>query len=154
MIGTVEFNAACLYRYSCVDVHQLVENLDGDEDLAGRGLRAYLMATITTLPSGKQNSMAAHNPPSLVFIVRRDCGQWNLANAFADPVRPRAGHPLVEGSINRLFKYYDDLINAYPPSQAPQQAGCVLLGTEGVETPAAVTPYPTIDGLVEAVGGV
>ena len=34
MMGTVEFNSACFYRYAVVDWEKLVENLQKDEQLA------------------------------------------------------------------------------------------------------------------------
>lgn len=153
MIGTVEFNSACLYRYSNVDTEQLVANLGGDRDLATRGLRAYLSAMTTTLPSGKQNSMAAHNPPSLVLAVRRRHGQWNLANAFADPVRPGPNRPLIQESVRRTLDYLAELTAAYP-AQAPDAAGYLLVGVRDVEIPAGLTAFATLDSLIEEFGEV
>ena len=57
---------ACFYRYANVDVGQLRENLKGDEDLVGRTLEAFVRASVAAIPTGKQNSMAAQNPPSRV----------------------------------------------------------------------------------------
>ena len=34
MMGIVEFNSSCFYRYSLLDVAQLVKNLGGDKTLA------------------------------------------------------------------------------------------------------------------------
>src|SRR6185437_12892340 len=42
MMGTVEFNSACFYRYAVVDWAKLSENLQGDRDLAFRGLRGFV----------------------------------------------------------------------------------------------------------------
>jgi CRISPR system Cascade subunit CasC len=102
MIGTVEFNSACFYRYSNVDLAQLATNLKGDEDLARRTFEAFVRATVDAVPSGKQTSMAAQNPPSFVMAVAHDAGLWSLANAFLDPVRPDDGGDLVRKSIDRL----------------------------------------------------
>lgn len=151
MIDTVEFNAACLYRYSNVDTDQLVENLGGDRELAERGLKAYLAAMVMSLPSGKQNSMAAHNPPSLVFLVQRETGQWNLANAFADPVRPSPTRPLVETSVKGLLNYYGDLARAFP-HQRPAAAGCLTVGIGGVGLPDGVIAKETLDELIDTFG--
>ena len=41
MMGTVEFNSACFYRYSNLDLRQFLDNLQGDEDLARAGLGAF-----------------------------------------------------------------------------------------------------------------
>ena len=109
MIGTVEFNSACYYRYSNVDTDQLTKNLGGDAELARDALAAFLRAMILATPAAKQNSMAAQNPPEFVLTVVRERGQlWSLANAFENPVRPDSSgeRSLVEQSIGRLAERY------------------------------------------------
>ena len=113
MIGTVEFNSACYYRYLNVDTEQLVSNLQGDTDLAKAGLHALLQAAVSAIPTGKQNSFAAQNPPSLVFAVVRQRGLWSLANAFVEPARPRDGRDLVQESIRKLDTYWGRLVGMY-----------------------------------------
>lgn len=113
MIGTVEFNSACFYRYSNVDLAQLAQNLKGDTDLVRRTLDAFIRATIEAVPTGKQNSMAAHNPPSFAMAVVRDTGLWSLANAFLDPVRPDDDRDLVRNSIERLDRHWGALKKMY-----------------------------------------
>lgn len=61
MMGTVEFNSACFYRYAVVDWEKLVANLQGDTVLAGKGLCAFLEGFVVAEPTGKQNTFAAHN---------------------------------------------------------------------------------------------
>lgn len=113
MLGTVEFNSACFYRYCNVDLDQLLENLGGDEGLARGTLEAFLRSSIAAIPTGKQNSMAAQNPPSLVMAVARDRGLWSLANAFVKPVRPSDGAGLIERSIQALDDYWGRLTAMY-----------------------------------------
>jgi CRISPR system Cascade subunit CasC len=88
MIGTVEFNASCLYRYAVLDVRQLAENLgeDPESEAVTAAIRSFARAFATVAPSGKQNTFAARNMPSAVLGVRRRSGTWNLANAFVQPV--------------------------------------------------------------------
>src|SRR5690606_30773078 len=91
MIGTVEFNSACYYRYANIDLRQLVKNLKGeaeevDAELAEAAVRAFLIASRDAIPTGKQNSFAARNAPSFFLAVVRDRGAWSLANAFVAPV--------------------------------------------------------------------
>jgi len=116
MLGTIEFNSACFYRYSNVDLAQLRENLGSDEDLARQTLRAFVRASILAIPSGKQNSMAAHNPPSLVLAVARESGPWNLANAFVRPVWPGRDGDLVGLSVKALDGYWQKLTTMYGTS--------------------------------------
>jgi CRISPR system Cascade subunit CasC len=113
MMGTVEFNSACFYRYANVDLSQLAANLGGDEDLARATLGAFLKASVLAVPTGKQNSMAAQNPPSFVLVVARDSGLWSMANAYLQPVRPNGAHDLVDESIERLDDYWGRLARMY-----------------------------------------
>jgi CRISPR system Cascade subunit CasC len=99
MLGTVEFNSACYYRYLVIDLKQLKHNLQGDMELVQRGLEAFLRAAIMSAPSGKQNTFAAHNPPSFIALTtRRDASPRNLVNAFEQPAKPH----LDEGEIRNL----------------------------------------------------
>ncbi len=86
MIGTLDFNTACYYRYANLDLDQLQRNLDGDAALTGRTVSVWLKAFIDAVPGGKQNSTAALTPPQTLLAVIRDRGSWNLANAFLEPV--------------------------------------------------------------------
>ena len=113
MIGTVEFNSACFYRYLNVDTTQLVKNLGGNSTLAHAAVKGLLNAAITAIPTGKQSSMAAHNPPSAVMVVVRKGGPWSLANAFVNPVRPDRQADLVEQSVRGLDRYWSQLTEMY-----------------------------------------
>ena len=113
MLGTVGFNSGCFYRYSNVDMGQLQRNLQNDEDLARKTLDAFIRASVNAIPTGKQNSMAAHNPPSFVLAVVRHSGLWNLANAFLDPVTPRRGEDLAVRSIGALDSHWAKTARMY-----------------------------------------
>ncbi|MEI6215089.1 MAG: type I-E CRISPR-associated protein Cas7/Cse4/CasC [Desulfuromonadales bacterium] len=105
MIGTVEFNSACFYRYAVVDWEKLVENLQNDRELAAKGLRAFLEGFVVAEPTGKQNTFAAHNPPEFVAItVRRNSAPRNLANAFETPIRVKKDESLTRKSAEELAK--------------------------------------------------
>lgn len=87
MLGTVEFNSACYYRYGAIDLLKLKENIQGDTELALQGLDAFLRGFLFSLPTGKQNSFAAHNPLEYVNItIKENADPRNLANAFEKPV--------------------------------------------------------------------
>jgi CRISPR system Cascade subunit CasC len=114
MLGTVEFNSACFYRYANVDIEQLARNLGGDRELARGALDAFLRASVLAVPTGKQNSFAAHNPPSFVFTVVRERGAWSLTNAFVRPVRPdREGDDLIRKSVLALDRHWRELTEMY-----------------------------------------
>ena len=113
MLGTVGFNSACFYRYSNVDFGQLTKNLQDDRELAVAGLKAFITASINAIPTGKQNSMAAHNPPSFVLAVIREAQLWNLANAFLKPVYPQGHEDLAMRSVRELDTYWGKLSKMY-----------------------------------------
>jgi len=114
MMGFTGFDSACFYRYARLDWEQLLENLDGDHDLARRTVEGFLRANVEAVPTGKQNAFAAHNPPSfLLAVARRDGMAWSLANAFERPVRPAADSGLVAPSVAALDAYWDHLCTSY-----------------------------------------
>ena len=105
MIGTVEFNSACFYRYAVVDWEKLVDNLQNDRELAAKGLQAFLEGFVVAEPTGKQNTFAAHNPPEFVVVtVRRNAAPRNLANAFETPVRVKKDESLTRKSAEELVR--------------------------------------------------
>ncbi len=112
MIGTVEFNSACFYRYANVDLDQLSTNLGKDAAAVRQTVEAFVRAFVTAIPTGKQNSMAAQNPPSFVLAVVRDAGNWSLANAFVRPV-PQHADDLVKASIARLDTEWAGIAKMY-----------------------------------------
>jgi CRISPR system Cascade subunit CasC len=138
MMGTVQFDSACFYRFSVVNMDQLIKNLGGDLELAHRTLDAYIRASVSVIPTGKQNSMAALNPPSLVMTVVRTSGQpMSLANAFVLPVGVEAaGRDLVSESVARLDDYAQEVVKMYGKDGVAQIGVSVLgkLPTTGIES--------------------
>lgn len=127
MMGTVGFQSSCFYRYAVVHVDKLIENLKHDADAAKKALHAFIEASVIALPSGKQNSFAAHNPPSFVFLTVRDSNTpWSLANAFEKPVRPLGDKGLTENSVEQLLRYYTGLAEIYP-NQLNLKHGAILV---------------------------
>ncbi len=113
MMGTVEFNSSCFYRYANLDTARLIDNLGHDTELAEETITAFLRAFVLAVPTGKQNSMAAQNPPSFVLAVVRSSGLCSLANAFVKPVWPRKDEDLVGASIRRLDSYWKQICDVY-----------------------------------------
>lgn len=111
MLGTIEFVSSTLYRYANLDLKALAKNLQHDQDLADATTRAFADAFVRSLPTGKQNSMAAHNPPSIAVAVIR--GRWSLANAFVEATRPRRQDDLMQLSIEKLGDYWERLTGMY-----------------------------------------
>ncbi|MER6543153.1 type I-E CRISPR-associated protein Cas7/Cse4/CasC [Streptomyces sp. NPDC001250] len=115
MIGTVDFNTACFYRYANLDLTQLATNLPDDPDLIARAARAWLYSFIHAVPGGKQNSMAARTMPQTLLGVVRETGAWNLANAFLSPVTDVPD--LMAASAQRLVEHFQQLRGFYGDTQ-------------------------------------
>lgn len=113
MIGQVEFNSATFYRYAVIDPRKLVENLKGDRELALTGIGAFTEAMARAIPTGKQNSFAAHNPPSFIGVAIRHASPFNLANAFEKPVWPRQDRELTSLSVEKLAAHDDAIATAF-----------------------------------------
>lgn len=129
MIGDVEFNSACYYKYFSLDVGELVGNLTGERpygkvatdderataaSIAAVTVESFLRAAALVSPSGKQNTFAAHQPPSLVFVeIRKERTPISYANAFVKPVSATREVSLVEASISRLAEHADKLRKAF-----------------------------------------
>ena len=146
MMGDVEFYSATLYRYANVNLEKLVENLQGDSELALRGIRAFLQSFVDTLPSGKQNTFAAHNPPDFVVVTVREGGPRNLANAFAKPVwRGREG--LITSSVAALDSYMGKIERAYGGSKTSAH----FLNLSDAKPSHAGKEHPSLDDLLSAV---
>ena len=114
MMGVTGFNSACFYRYSCIDWDQLVRNLNGNTNLAKKTVEGFLHASVLAVPTGKQTSFAAQNPPSFMMATVSNEGTcWSLANAFEKPVSADHSHGLIEKSITALDAYWGNLKLVY-----------------------------------------
>lgn len=150
MIGTVEFNSACYYRYANIDLDQLKNNLGGDVSLTHKAVEAFIRAAVSAIPTGRQTSFAAQNPPDFIMAVVRNSGTWSLANAFARPVRE--GGDLVADSVAVLVAYWEKLKAAYGSDEI-QAEPALALGEAKVETGDRVRTLQELLGKVnKAIG--
>ncbi len=114
MLGTVEFNSSCLYRYAAVNLDQLIKNLGDDRELACKGGAAFLRASAMAIPSGKQNTFAAHTLPEFIGVAVHNTQPISLANAFQKPVwHTEHKHGLAAASVVRLQSHLNTLTKAY-----------------------------------------
>lgn len=117
MIGIVEFNSSCFYRYANVDVGQLRRNLQDDDDLTVATAKAFARASLDAVPTGKQNSTAPQNRPSFALAVLRDGPLVSLANAFLRPVVPGGSEDdLIDASVGALDRYWGRIVKMYGTS--------------------------------------
>lgn len=135
MMGTVEFNSGCFYRYAVIDWEKLVSNLQQDSELATKGLAAFLEGFVVAVPTGKQNTFAAHNPPEFVVAtVRRNAAPMNLANAFETAIRVRKEHSLTRKSAEALVQKAKVLYGAYGGEGESFVLNLIEADCEGVGT--------------------
>ncbi|NJK59593.1 MAG: type I-E CRISPR-associated protein Cas7/Cse4/CasC [Oscillatoriales cyanobacterium SM2_1_8] len=111
-MGETGYNSATYYRFANLDTHQLTKNL-GSAAGADTIARAFAEAFVKAIPSGHQNSFAAHSLPALVLMVVRRGQPISLVDAFENPVRPKAGLSLLDRSIQNLDRHWADLCTMY-----------------------------------------
>ncbi|MER6809897.1 type I-E CRISPR-associated protein Cas7/Cse4/CasC [Spirillospora sp. NPDC000708] len=105
MIGTIEFNSATLYRFATVSMRDLIANLDGEADRALDLAVAFTETFATAMPTGKQNTFAAHTRPDLIMLSIRSDQPVSLVGAFEEPVRAPEGG-IVPASVAQLVTYH------------------------------------------------
>jgi len=116
MMGIVEFNSSCYYRYALINYNLLKSNLGNDPQMADAAVTGFINAAVQAVPTGMQNSTAPQNPPSYVrALVRTEGAPWSMANAFIRPVRPsrNEGEDLITRSVDELEKYFSALKDNY-----------------------------------------
>ena len=145
MVGDVEFTSACFYKYFSLDTIELAENLDNGDDILAIVVPAFLEAAVLTNPSGKQNSFAAHNLPSVVLVEARPHPQpLSYANAFETPVR---GGGLVDESVTALVRHVEKVNAVYEPETRAR----FWLSLDGHPAPEGVQAVSRLRELKEKV---
>ena len=155
MIGDVEFNSACYYKYFSIDVSGLINNLTGAgpyrrqgiseadiaaaQALAGQAIEAMLKAVVLVTPTGKQNSFAAHQLPSAVLVeVRPYPTPVSYANAFIEPARAAKDDDLVSASLHLFGRHVAALTAGFNLETsarlllAPEHPSFEIAGTQRV----------------------
>ncbi len=114
LLGDTAFNSATYYKYINIHWQGLLSNLGGQRELAVTAVQALLRAAMTAIPTGKQNTFAAHNLPdvALVEVLKRNI-PLNYANAFLKPVRPQEHESLLDASAAALIAYATHLPGCY-----------------------------------------
>jgi CRISPR system Cascade subunit CasC len=149
MLGVTGFNAAVFYRYALLDVEDLARNLGDDRDAATQTARAFLRSFIYALPTGKQNSMAAQNLPSLgFFVVRENGAPMNLANAFCTPARPTKENGLIDVSVKKFADYWQRYTSVYGTDGITSTA---LFCLDGSEHAGALGEAASVNDAIEKI---
>ncbi|HVL48683.1 MAG TPA: type I-E CRISPR-associated protein Cas7/Cse4/CasC [Candidatus Thermoplasmatota archaeon] len=112
-VGVHEFGSGVFYSYVCIDTESLVDNLDGDAELASNALGALLEAMATVAPSGKQNSFASRAYANYILVEKGNRQPRSLSVAFLSGIRdgnvlPKAIAEL-EARVSAFDKSYGPL---------------------------------------------
>lgn len=147
MLGDVEFNSACFYKYFSLNVDGLLENLDASKEVTQTVIPAFLEAALVTTPSGKQNTFAAHNLPSVVLVEARPHPQpISYANAFEKPIRG-GSDGLVSNSVKALVSHVEKVNRTYEPETISR----FWMSLDGNEAPDGVEVVGSLKTLKEKV---
>ncbi|WP_105634771.1 type I-E CRISPR-associated protein Cas7/Cse4/CasC [Cronobacter dublinensis] len=124
-IGELGFGSALFYTYLCIDRDRLLENLNGDEQLLAKTLRALGECTLKISPTGKQNSFASRAYASWALAEKSTEQPRSLAAAFWEPI---TGTDQLEEAVRRITTLRDNMNNVYGGQQTPC---AVLHGVKG-----------------------
>lgn len=112
-IGETRFAAALFYSYICINRELLIENLDGDETLANKAIRALTEAAVKVAPEGKQNSFASRAYASYVLAEKGNQQPRSLSVAYLKPIIDRENKDFIADSIVALITQKDNFDKVY-----------------------------------------
>ena len=91
----------------------LVKNLDGNEDLVNKAIRALTEAAVKVAPEGKQNSFASRAYASYVLAEKGDQQPRSLSIAYLKPINNRENEDFIADSITAIIKQKDSFDKVY-----------------------------------------
>ena len=109
-LGERGFASALFYTYVCVSRDLLLENLNGDETLVEKTLKALTESAAKVAPTGMQNSFASRAYTSYLLIEKGSQQPRSLAVAYFNPIRSQ---DLVNDAISRLEEQRDKFDKVY-----------------------------------------
>ncbi len=112
-IGESDFAAGLFYLYICIDRTQLLANLQGDEALTQKTIKALTEAAAKIAPTGKQNSYASRAYASYIRAEKGTQQPRSLAVAYLSPV---AGDDYLTQGRKRLEETTTKLDAVYGPT--------------------------------------
>lgn len=109
-LGSRGFASALFYTYVCISRDLLLENLNGDEVLVEKTLKALTESAAKVAPTGMQNSFASRAYTSYLLIEKGSQQPRSLAVAYFNPIRSQ---DLVNDAIIRLEEQRDKFDKVY-----------------------------------------
>lgn len=113
-LGETEFAAGVFYQYVCINYSLLLENLQGDRNLAAKSLEGFVEAACTVPPTGKQNSFASRAYASYVLAEKGIQQPRSLSVAFLNTMN---SEDMLKSSIQKIHetkKNFDKVYDLAP----------------------------------------
>ena len=146
-MGHNEYSAGTFYRYTTIDVAELLRNVGGTDD-ARELAQTFLTAAISALPQAKKNSTAPHTFPDLIAMAVRADRPLSYVSAFEPPVGQQTGEGYTAASIRELNDYAGALNKLMGSSRAPLVKA--YAGTSSLEAAELGERLASADDLVSA----
>ncbi|MEA3348438.1 MAG: type I-E CRISPR-associated protein Cas7/Cse4/CasC [Pseudomonadota bacterium] len=112
-IGETRFAAGLFYSYICINRELLIQNLDGNGELANKAIRSLAEAAVKVAPEGKQNSFASRAYASYVLAEKGDQQPRSLSVAYLKPINHRENNDFIIDSIDALIKQKNSFDHVY-----------------------------------------
>ncbi|OCF96625.1 type I-E CRISPR-associated protein Cas7/Cse4/CasC [Gilliamella sp. wkB308] len=109
-LGQRGFASALFYTYICISRDLLLNNLNGDEALVEKTLKALTESAAKVAPTGMQNSFASRAYTSYLLIEKGTQQPRSLAVAYFNPIRSQ---DMVNDAITRLEQQLDKFDQVY-----------------------------------------
>ncbi|AYL07661.1 type I-E CRISPR-associated protein Cas7/Cse4/CasC [Enterobacter kobei] len=114
-LGEAGFGAGLFYTYICIDRDLLLKNLNGDDALVNRTLRAFTESALKVSPTGKQNSFASRAFASWALVEKGEEQPRSLATAFYNPIN---GTDQLGVAISRITTLRENMNKVYDQNAA------------------------------------
>ncbi|EGO7151809.1 type I-E CRISPR-associated protein Cas7/Cse4/CasC [Salmonella enterica] len=109
-LGETGFGSALFYTYICINKDLLVKNLNDNEELANKTLRAFTEAALKVSPTGKQNSFASRAYASWALAEKGTDQPRSLAAAFYEPIN---GTDQLNVAVKRITSLHKNMNKVY-----------------------------------------
>ena len=113
-IGDRPFSSGVFYRYSCLDLAQLIDNL-GDKfaDDLGFIVEQYLEAFLYSRPTGYSKQFGHDTVPFAGMFVIRHSQPISLVQAFETPIKSKSDESISQKSWQKTVKHWNEIQQAH-----------------------------------------
>ncbi|MDX2272805.1 MAG: type I-E CRISPR-associated protein Cas7/Cse4/CasC [Cyanobacteriota bacterium] len=113
-IGDRPFSSGVFYRYSCLDLAQLVENM-GEKFKNDLGLivEHYLDAFLYSRPTGYSKQFGHDTVPFAGMFVIRHSQPISLVQAFETPIKPKPDESISQKSWQKAVQHWNEIQQAH-----------------------------------------